>query len=327
MVTVLSDEIVDGTVMSCMTQKVPIIYRADGHAGSSMNVRGGFGNARTAEISIKEYKMRSSQRTWIGLVVTACVAVLLAGQITPAEATTESGGTGVPKINVGGIDKPGGTIKGVVKFTGKRRKQRPLRVDADKHCAALHKDKPLLSEKQVEGKNDTLQNVFVYVSKGLEGKKFDPPEKPAVLDQRGCAYVPHVSGVVVKQALEIRNSDETMHNVNIVTKKNRKSNNAMPGLSKPLTRTFKKAESGVTVKCDVHSWMAAYVHVMDHPFFAVTQEEGTFEIKGLPPGKFEVSFWHEDPAIEADKKTVPVTLEEGKTADVTVTYARKKKKK
>jgi hypothetical protein len=77
----------------------------------------------------------------------------------------------------------------------------------------------------------------------------------------------------------------------------------------------------IPVKCDVHPWMNAYIHVLDHPYFAVTQQDGTFEIKGLPPGDYEVSVWHEFPKFTPDKASVPVKVEAGKAAEVTFTYA------
>jgi plastocyanin len=231
------------------------------------------------------------------------------------------------ELNVGGIDQDGGTIKGVVKFSGRQAKRKRHRVDADAYCAHAHADKPLLKEKFVFGKDETLQNVFVYVSKGLEGKKFDPPTEKLTIDQKGCQYVPHVAGVVVDQTVEILNSDDTAHNVKLLSKKNGKQNNAMPAKGMVLKKKFGKAEMKVEYRCDVHPWMSAYVHVMEHPFFAVTQDDGTFTIRGLPPGKYELSVWHEFKVFKPDKPSVMVEVAAGKAAEVTFTYAPKKKRK
>lgn len=231
-----------------------------------------------------------------------------------------------PKLNLGGIDQPGGTIKGVVKWEGKKVRRKPVRVSADKFCQTAHHRKPLLHERWVFGDNDTLQNVFVWVSKGLEGKSYPAPAQKAVLDQKGCQYVPHVSGVVVNQPLTILSSDNTLHNVNCRPKRNKPFNEAMPLADMAFTKTFTKPEMAIQFKCDVHRWMKAYVHVVEHPFFAVTQQDGTFEIRGLPPGEYELSVWHEFAVFAPDKPSVKVTIAEGQTAQVTFTYSPRKKK-
>lgn len=262
----------------------------------------------------------------LSLVAVACG--LNWGTATVMADSHECGVKGLPPLDIGGLDQAGGTIKGVVKFEGQMKTPKPeRRVKADPVCAHAHADEPLLKETYVWGKDSTLQNVFVYVSKGVDSKKFDLSSKKAILDQRGCAYVPHVSGVVTGQELEIRNSDKTTHNIKLDSKKNGKENNTMPSGSKPLTKVFKKAEAPITYKCDVHPWMAAYVHVMDHPFFAVTQANGTFEIRGLPAGDYEVSVWHELKAFQADNETLKVSVTEGEAAKIAFTFAPKKKKK
>ncbi|MAE67734.1 MAG: hypothetical protein CMJ18_26055 [Phycisphaeraceae bacterium] len=254
------------------------------------------------------------------LVMAAAILPLLA-MVATAE---ESKG---PRIDIGGIDGTGGTIKGVVKFSGKPYKRKPVDVDADRQCAKMHKDVPLLNERSVVNEDGTLQNVFVFVSKGLEGKSFDVPDKPAILDQIGCRYIPHVSGIVAKQTLEIRNSDATTHNVQRKSKKNGKDNAGMAKGSKPLNQVLKKPEMGVKYSCQVHTWMGAYVHVMSHPFFAVTQEKGTFEIRGLPAGEYELTVWHEHKKYKPVEKTATVTVSEGGPAEVEFTFKKKKKKK
>ena len=258
-----------------------------------------------------------SQWIWTALVAAGMGYTASAGWAEDSDAGD--------RLDVGGIEQSGGTIKGTIKFDGRQRSPKSHRVDADKFCAHAHNDEPLLKETYVWGKNGTLQNVFVYISNGLQGT-FDPPTQPAVLDQSGCAYVPHVRGIVVKQTLEIRNSDNTLHNVKLTSKKNGKENKGSRQ-GQVLTKIFKKPEMGVEYQCDVHSWMKAYVHVMSHPFFAVTQADGTYEIQGLPPGEYEVSVWHEFARFAPDKENATVTVSEGETAEIDFTYAPKKKKK
>ncbi len=269
-----------------------------------------------AMIERKEYKM-PRHLIWMVLTAAACGLGWAVGGSAAEDSVVDA------HLDVGGLEQTGGTIKGIVKFAGKQRKPKAHRVDADKFCAHAHKDTPLLKETYIFGKNGTLQNVFVYVSDGLKGT-FDPPAQPAVLNQQGCSYVPHVSGVIVKQPLEIYNSDDTLHNVKFTSKKNGRENKASRK-GQVLTKTFKKSEIGVTYQCDVHSWMKAYVHILDHPFFAVTQEDGIFEIRGLPPGEYTVSVWHEFTRFAPDKKCATVKVSENETAELTFTYAPKKK--
>jgi len=259
-----------------------------------------------------------------------CVGFVVAlGLLFGVASIAPAGTPEMPKIDIGGTADGGGSIKGTVKFAGKQKKQGvDKRTKADPICHAAHADKPLLKETYVFGENDTLQNVFVYVSKGLKkGATFGPPITKAVMDQSGCQYVPHVAGVVVGESLQIHNNDQTVHNVKVTSKNNGKGNNQMGVGAAPISKKFKRAEIGVHFKCDVHPWMGAYLHVMDHPYFAVTQKNGTFEIKGLPPGEYELTVWHELKAFKPDKPTATVTVEEGKAAEVTFTYAPKKRKK
>ena len=142
------------------------------------------------------------------------------------------------------------------------------------------------------GAGNGLQNAFVYVKDGLGNRTFPVPKTPVVLDQQGCKYRPHVVGIQVGQPLEVRNSDSTLHNVHAIPKVNKEFNFGQPTKGMKSSRTFDKAEVMVPFKCDVHGWMNAYAGVVAHPFFAVSKADGSFEIKGLPPGSYTVEVWH-----------------------------------
>jgi plastocyanin len=148
------------------------------------------------------------------------------------------------------------------------------------------------TEVYVIGKDGGMANVFVWIKKGLEGKKYDPPKDAVELDQVGCRYTPHVLGVMVGQTLKIKNSDDTMHNVHALSSANPEFNFGQAKKGAEADKVFTSAEF-FRIKCDVHGWMSAWVGVMPHPFYVVTGEAGTFELKDLPAGEYEVEAWHE----------------------------------
>jgi len=245
--------------------------------------------------------------------------VLAAGMLSPAVA-----GDGDKKAvpSVGGLDEPGGTVTGVVKFSGKQPERKPLtNMTGNAYCAAHCNGQPPLDEKWVFGKNgdaDTFGNVLVYVSKGLDGKKFTAPKEPAVLDQVGCVYTPRVVGVMVGQPLQVRNSDATLHNVMANLKTNKAFNEGMSVKGATIEKVFQNAEFKADFRCFMHPWMVAYVHVMDHPFYAVTGPDGAFTLKGLPPGEYEITTLHESSRFEASGPvSVKVTAGESKKVEFT----------
>lgn len=256
-------------------------------------------------------------------------AAMLAGALLVSPAMAEESKKDAKRAgSVGGVkdSKDGGVVTGTVFYEGKTRK-RAVVTDLMNNawCAGTHKGEAApLKETYIFGKNgdkNILTDAFVYVSKGLEGKKFDPPKTPAKLDQKGCIYTPHVIGVVVNQKIDIYNSDNTLHNVQANPIKNKAFNVGMPVPMK-MTKSFDKVEADVRVSCAVHPWMDAYIHVMPHPFFAVTDEKGNFEIHGLPPGEYELMVVHQITTFRATP--VKVTVEQGKTAKGDLTLAYKK---
>lgn len=185
------------------------------------------------------------------------------------------------------------SISGKAGFDGTAPKSKKIKTDADPKCAEMHADAPLTSEEVVVNADGTLKNVFVYIKSGLEGKTFEPPKTPVELDQTGCQYMPHVFGMMAKQPLKIKNADDTLHNIHAMPAKSKEFNVGQPNKGMETMRTFAEPEVMVKFKCDVHPWMSAYVGVLNHPFYSVTGENGTFAIKGLPAGEYEVVAWHE----------------------------------
>jgi plastocyanin len=202
-----------------------------------------------------------------------------------------------------------GVIAGTITFEGQPPAPRPLQMDSDPKCTP---GPAAVSERLVVGAGNGLQNAFVWVKDGLGRRTYAVPSTPVLLDQKGCQYVPHVFGVQVGQTVKVANSDAALHNVHSTPKANREFNFSQPANVPPVDRVFTTAEIGVPLKCDVHGWMNAYANVVPHPFFAVTGADGSFEIKGLPPGSYTVEVWHETLGTQSQTVTVdgqtPATL-------------------
>lgn len=182
------------------------------------------------------------------------------------------------------------TIKGVVNFKGEVPQSQKLSLPTA--CAEQFDGDVYLDDIKV--KNGKLENVLVHISRGLEGKVYDDtPTEEVEIDQVGCIYIPRVVGVRVRQPVTYINSDPIYHNIRAVTKKNRRFNKNMPYKDQRITVKFKKPELALVTKCDVHPWMGVFVNIFDHPFFDVSQEDGTFEIKNLPRGKYTLTLVHE----------------------------------
>lgn len=197
----------------------------------------------------------------------------------------------------------GGSISGAVSFTGTAPENDSIRMDAEPVCADQYSDGPT-TETVIVNSNGTLANVFVYVKEGLADQEWPVPSDAVLLDQQGCAYHPHVLGLQAGQTLTIRNSDGILHNIHPMPVNNRPFNLGQP-VEMDTERTFSSPEVMIPVECDVHDWMLGYIGVLDHPFFAVTDASGDFEISGLPAGDYVVEAWHEFYGTQTVSVTVP----------------------
>lgn len=203
------------------------------------------------------------------------------------------------------------SIKGVVKFEGAAPKLTRIDMSQDPACAKGHSSPPT-SEEVVVGGSGGLANVVVYVSDGLTSHDFQVPQQPAVLEQKGCQYKPHVLALQTGQKLDVINSDETTHNIHPIPNNNREWNMTQPhGMH--LEQTFAREEVSILVKCNVHPWMRGYIAVFKHPYFTVSDKDGGFELKNLPPGTYTITAWQEKLGTKVQKVTVGAG--EAKTAD------------
>ncbi len=199
------------------------------------------------------------------------------------------------------------TVSGTVKFDGKAPKPAKIDMSQDPACKGANE------VETIEVDNGNLANVFVYVKDGLGDRTFDVPKEPVKLDQQGCRYHPHVLGVMAGQTVQILNNDNTTHNIHPSPKDNKEWNESQPPKGAPLDKTFARQEVLIPVKCNQHPWMKMYLGVVKHPFFAVTDKSGKYEIKGLPPGDYTITAVHEKFGPQDMKVTVGP--KDSKTAD------------
>lgn len=258
-------------------------------------------------------------RMWLGLI--AALSLLSLG--SSCGGGTKEGGTDTPTDKTGkAYTSKGdeGSITGKVSYTGAAPEAKKIDTSADSACTSKS---PNLTTEDWAVKDGKLANTYVYIKDGTltDGTKigdysFETPSAAATLDQNGCHYKPHVLGVMVNQPITITNSDPTTHNIHFTPKSNPDWNQSQPNGAQPLTHKLARAEVLVPVKCNQHPWMKSYVGVTKHPFFAVSAEDGSFTIKGVPPGKYTVVAWHEGGANGTEKPMeVTVPAKGAATAD------------
>ncbi len=251
-----------------------------------------------------------------GLVVATSLAACgggsqeTAGSSAPASSST-SGGAGQSVDAATAAD-----VKGSVTVDGTVPANEQIKMNADPICVRQASGPQAMETYVVGADGKSLGNVFVYVKDGLGNMVFAPPTEPAKIDQKQCRYTPHVFGVRVGQPIEITNSDPTLHNIHALAKESREFNNAQPIQGMKTMHTFTAREVMVPFKCDVHGWMNAFVGVLDHPYFAVTDASGSFTLKSLPPGTYTIEAWHE----KLGTMTQTVTVAAKETKDISFTF-------
>jgi hypothetical protein len=215
--------------------------------------------------------------------------------------------------------KPG-AIQGHVRLTGPHPGNARIRMGADPKCNAFYRggERPVQEIVVANTKGD-LGNVFV----NLDGKfALTPvPTTPAVIDQHGCIFTPRVIGARVGQPLQIKNSDVMTHTAHGLTAKNNTFNVSQPKAGIVSTIALKNEETMLRVTCDIHSWMTAYVGILPHPYFAVSDTAGTFKIANVPPGKYSIRAWHERYGVQ----TKTIEVRPGQTAAIEFAYTGQEK--
>jgi plastocyanin len=207
-----------------------------------------------------------------------------------------------------------GSIKGTVIFEGEAPDPKAITGVKDEFCKA----KGARTVEDVAVTKGKLKDVLVRIQNGTAGTH-KAPSTPVIIDQKQCMYVPRVVGLVAGQRLQLRNSDGTFHNVAAAVGSSTLWNKPMPEGDPDLSFESPKAGDIATLSCGAHPWMSAYAVVHDHPFFAVTREDGTFEIKGLAPGTYTLEAWH--PTL--GMKSMTVKIGTGPLAAITARFSYK----
>jgi plastocyanin len=205
------------------------------------------------------------------------------------------------------------TILGTIGVNGPIPKARRIDMAADPVCIPLN-DKPETESFITNG--DRLVNVFVYVkSEVISAHRFQPPDSAVTMERRNCRYSPHVLGLRVGQTLSIANLDPTQHNTHPTPKLNQEWNQTQAAQQEPILKTFSREEVLIPFKCNHHPWEKAYVAVVDHPFFAVTDRLGNYEIRGVPAGTHTLAVWHEE--LGWQEVEISLSPNENRRADFT----------
>src|SRR5215207_9455016 len=253
-----------------------------------------------------------NKQTKVWLVISIALSLLALGSACGGGPASNTGGANTnATADAGPYSGPTGTIAGIISYNGTPPAAKKIDTTADPVCGQKN---PNLATDDTIVKDGKLANVFVYVKEGsVEGGKkigeyaWTTPTSEVQLDQNGCHYAPHVLGVMVNQKLKITNSDATQHNIHPTPKLNTEWNQTQANGAPPIEKAFTRAEQLIPVKCNQHPWMKAYIGVMKHPFFSVSNDTGAFEIKGLPPGTYTVVAWREGGA-NGTEKTMQVTV-------------------
>jgi len=212
----------------------------------------------------------------------------------------------------GGDVKDGGSISGTIKFKGTAPAAKKLDVGKDKEVC----DKSPKTDQSLVVSNGNLVNAVVTITDIQKGKKIEL--KKVTLDQKGCEYHPHVLAFPAGSPVEILNPDGILHNIHSYSKVNSPFNQAQPKFKKSLDVKIEKPEA-IEVKCDVHGWMHGWLVSTETPYFAVTDNSGSFKLTDVPAGSYTVEVWHE----KLGKSTQKVTVKAKEEAKVNFEIAGK----
>lgn len=166
-----------------------------------------------------------------------------------------------------------------------------IKLPLDPKCAVEHRG-AAMTRHYVVGKDNGLADVLVVFTGGVPQREWPVPQQPVTLRIRGCVYENHVVAVQSNQQILVANLDTVLHNLHNIGENNRERSIALMPRQRPLDLSFPEPERFMRFKCDVHPWEFAYVSVIEHPFFSVSDANGNFAINGLPPGRYTIEAHH-----------------------------------
>jgi len=197
-------------------------------------------------------------------------------------------------------DVRGATVLGEVKFTETPPKLAGVKVTKDQdYCGEV-----LPNDSYLIDPNGGLKNAVVFIEAAPVITPADP-QKLNVIENSGCRYVPRIHAMQKGERLHIRNNDPKLHIPHSYLQQKTVFMFSLPFKNTILEATHKIRDAGILkLVCDTHAWMLGYVHVFDHPFFAVTDDKGAFSIANVPPGTYTLKAWHEEAGVRIQEITV-----------------------
>src|SRR5437867_5898814 len=214
---------------------------------------------------------------------------------------------------VAGLATPGvalgGSIKGTVVLKGATPELRKLAVTIDQYVCGKEKS----PEDLLVSPQGRIRNAVVWLDKAPAGSAGEALPSTTTIDQKDCSFAPRVVIVPAGGRIDFLNSDRLLHNLHSTPSANPPFNRTQPK-GRTIAISFSHPEI-IRVTCDLHSWMRGWVVVADHPFYAVTDADGRFALRGLPPGRYTLKAWQErlgtisKEVVVGDQDPTPVTLE------------------
>jgi len=243
-----------------------------------------------------------SMKTFLPIL---CFLSLIAGCSHEASKSEATASSSTPEQATFHVDPAtAGSVSGTIHWNGPKPAKVPVDMSGDPACVSANHGK-VFEDAVLLGKHNEVDNAFLYIKSGLEGKTFEVPSTPVTIDQRGCWFHPRVFGVQTGQEVDIVNSDPVTHNIHSMAHINREWNHSQGPGDPPMHRRFLKPEVMIPVKCNIHSWMHEYIGVVDNPYFVVSDAEGKFTIPNLPPGTYTLALWHEKLGTQEQQITIP----------------------
>jgi len=241
----------------------------------------------------------------LNLTLATVLAASVAGCGDKKDESTSQPAAPAPTAGKTVDQSTAGSVSGTVTLTGTAPAAKPINMSAEPYCQKSHTS-PVIPPEVVTGDKGALADVVIYVKDGLPADyTFTPPSTAVPLDQKGCMYDPHVIAVMTGQNIEVKNDDQTTHNIHPMPKDNREWNKSQPPGAAPIADSFARAENAIPVKCNVHPWMKSYIFVFKNPYYAVTTKDGKLELKGLPPGTYTIEAWQEKYGTQDQTVTIP----------------------